>query len=1100
MNLVQNLMQKLFSVIFLLLLFQCGYGQRKISINYTTSVHVEPDPINKELFGIGFNVSEDGYVSRIRLLNRNNEWGDHFVKILESTKNQTSVLAGPFTWNFSSQIAGWIEYDFLTPVPVFKGKIYILSITEITDRKNSGSDLSGSIESNPNSRYSDKQNAGNPGKNPVYKRINSDDVLITAFPKLIPCIIGQSQTIDYNTRPNTLKELAPPTGGTGNYIYKWQSSLDSINWTYIDGANLVSYSPPSLTADTWYRLITSSGNFGSITSNSILVKVNPKLIAGIIGRNQTLCYNAKPAVLSQVSLPAGGTGTYIYQWQQSSDGNIWTDISGAKQVSYSPPLLNANTWYRLNVSSNYTVSSNAVLITIIPRLIPGTIGYDQTVCYGSEPDPLTTISNTSGGTGEYIYQWQNSTNNRNWTDISGAVFAAFSPPSLTTDTWFRLNVTSVCSATSNPVKISVHSQIILDQNNENITIENNTSAEFSFSVSGGRSPYKVTFTRNGVVQPPISEYKSGTDISTGVLTEGEFYYVLTSVTDEDGCEVEGPGTSITVTVLPEQVTLTNQALVIVNSSSSSYSDYVSYIKPYLDNFGIPYNVCNIRTDDLPSLSDYAVIIFGHKNVYSNGYPIRQLENAVRSGVGLYSFDPHLFDYSSGFNSLISQRSVSSDVINISNTSHFITQYHVPDAYNRTNNVVNLARDWSVVQSSNLVGGVTLAAMSSGNTTIPLLQISGFGNGRVVKWCGYDWVFENTLGPVYGMDDLIWRGIVWAARKPFAMQGIPPFITMRVDDTDGDGAGVIRNFEWIKICNEFGIIPWCGTFNSEIPTSYIPTLRSLINNNLASASPHAFGEDFIYFNHNKLPVFDAAANARKARDFYTQNGLKISKYFVPHFYEVSSDALPVIRAMGGEFIGIHMLPDHFYYSPTPWINCGPFRINRNGMSDSRLPVYYGGYVELNGIDFFNCLTEIRDDGGYEWYPDSNVTTTVARGVRHLRRALNSMVLASLFTHEYFFAPISTANWREIVGQITSAISGYDPEYRSMDYAVSYIRAKTNIRITNVTAGSDGIEISYAGFNDMATRCYLFTEHNYQIDYQFVTLPQINGSNSVTVANK
>ncbi len=71
---------------------------------------------------------------------------------------------------------------------------------------------------------------------------------------------------------------------------------------------------------------------------------------------------------------------------------------------------------------------------------------------------------------------------------------------------------------------------------------------------------------------------------------------------------------------------------------------------------------------------------------------------------------------------------------------------------------------------------------------------------------------------------------------------------------------------------------------------------------------------------------------------------------------------------------------------------------------------------------------------------------------------------------------------------------------MDYAVSYIRAKTNIKITNVTASSNDIEISYAGYNDMATKCYLFTGQNDQIDFRFVILPQISGSNSVTVANK
>jgi hypothetical protein len=391
-------------------------------------------------------------------------------------------------------------------------------------------------------------------------------------------------------------------------------------------------------------------------------------------------------------------------------------------------------------------------------------------------------------------------------------------------------------------------------------------------------------------------------------------------------------------------------------------------------------------------------------------------------------------------------------------------------------------------------------MSSGGQTISLLQVSNYGSGRIVKWCGYDWMFENYLGPVYGMDDLIWRGIVWAARKPFVMQGLPPMVTMRVDDVEGYNGGATDHFIWIQICNEFGIIPWCGTYYMNIRTSDIPILKGLTDNNLLTTSPHAInGFDFIYFNQNGLSSFDAAANVRDARNFYIQNGLKISKFVIPHYYEISSQALGELRAMGTEFIGIHMLPDNFYGAtpPTSWLNCGPYRINRNGNAQGDRPVYYAGYVNLSGYEFFNCIAEIRDDGGYEWFPDNTVTTTVARGIRHLRRSFDSMVLASLFTHEYYLEAITTTNWREIIRQITSNISGYNPEYRSMDYAVQYVRAKNNIKITDVVENSSNIEIYYSGSNDLDTKCYLFSEQNGQINYKLLGLPKINGSGMINV---
>ena len=567
-----------------------------------------------------------------------------------------------------------------------------------------------------------------------------------------------------------------------------------------------------------------------------------------------------------------------------------------------------------------------------------------------------------------------------------------------------------------------------------------------------------------------------------------------------GCAAQNLGTSIAVTVSDNQGTVlnSNKALVVVNSSSVNYPDYVNYINPYLDNFGIPYDLVDVSNTGLPSFTDYAIIIFGHKNVYTTGYPLTQLETSISGGVSLYSFDPHLFDYPSRFNTMTTQHSVNSNQINISNTTHYITQYHSPDIYNPANNVVNLLNDLSVIQNSSLTGGIDLATLSSNGQTISLLQVSNYGNGKVVRWNAYDWAFENILGPVYGMDDLIWRSIVWAARKPFVLQGLPPMVTMRVDDAFGSGGNVQDNFEWIQICNEFGIIPWIGTFNDWIPTSYIPTLKSLIDNNLATASPHAFGDAFIYFNHDALPTFDAAANVRLAGNFYKQNGLKISKYFIPHYYEISSTAFSEVRALGGEFIGTHMLPDNLYFGGTPWLHCGPYRINRDGPASNEIwPVYYAGYVNFSGFSFFNCIAEIRDDGTYEWYPTSDVASTAARGIRHLRRSFNSMALSALFTHEHYLSDISTANWREILRQITTSVSEFNPEYTSTDYAVQYIRAKSNIRITNVIETLTNIEISYSGNNDLDTKCYLFTEQNGQIAYRFVGLPQINGSNSIIV---
>ena len=54
----------------------------------------------------------------------------------------------------------------------------------------------------------------------------------------------------------------------------------------------------------------------------------------------------------------------------------------------------------------------------------------------------------------------------------------------------------------------------------------------------------------------------------------------------------------------------------------------------------------------------------------------------------------------------------------------------------------------------------------------------------MQFGSYDWILNSVKGPLYGLDDLFWRSMVWAARKPFVMQGMPPFVTMRMDDASG----------------------------------------------------------------------------------------------------------------------------------------------------------------------------------------------------------------------------------------------------------------------------------------------------------------------------
>ena len=232
--------------------------------------------------------------------------------------------------------------------------------------------------------------------------------------------IGSDQTICYSSSPSLLTTTLPASGGSNSFTYTWESSIDNSNWNSISGANGTSYQPVSLTAKTYYRKSVTD-LCGSGYTNSVTITIRPDVIVGSIGASQTICYNTSPSLLITDVAPTGGTGTFTWLWESSPNNSVWSPISGATNESFQPASLTSTTYYRRKVintcNSGYT---NTVVVTVRPDLVHGTISNNQTICYNATPSQLVTIALPAGGAGSFTYQWQNSTNNSSWNNITGA--------------------------------------------------------------------------------------------------------------------------------------------------------------------------------------------------------------------------------------------------------------------------------------------------------------------------------------------------------------------------------------------------------------------------------------------------------------------------------------------------------------------------------------------------------------------------------------------------------------------------------------------------------------------------------------------------------
>lgn len=524
------------------------------------------------------------------------------------------------------------------------------------------------------------------------------------------------------------------------------------------------------------------------------------------------------------------------------------------------------------------------------------------------------------------------------------------------------------------------------------------------------------------------------------------------------------------------------AVVLVNSAAADayQGDYVQNLKLLLDHYGIPYTVIDISTQPVPNtIGEYAVIVVAQHDLDLTGAYLDATEQAtiataVHAGTGLVSFDytlssatPHY-----GFVDAVFRfgydGATSGSGVTIPSNSHYITALH--------------SAGWSIGGGVTLPGitlptGATALATSGG---APYLSVTTYGAGRAVQFGSYD------PAPLYGMDDLFWRSAVWAARKPFVMQGMPPFVTMRVDDVQEP-----YPFDWVHLANEVGLKPWVGFNIGNISDADAADLSGLVNSGNATAAIHGQGNiSFFYGQSPSGGDFDPAtwqANFDWGTQWMKDHNIPFSKYILPQYYVFGTNnfsGTADVAKWGVEFLGTLMPPGQGYPGG-PVLPLGPF--DTYGVRGPNFTyadfMTITNHPELNG-KYFDCVTEIRSDQGYEWYPTvgspAAVASTIGHGTYELKMALDAMSLATLFTHGFSSIDVPAHqypdDYRAVFHGIMDNLRSYNMIPVTMDYACQYLRATKTGPIKSATydPATKLVTANFTGHTDMTTKFYVFTD--------------------------
>jgi gliding motility-associated-like protein len=248
----------------------------------------------------------------------------------------------------------------------------------------------------------------------------SDAVKLTLLPAIennIPMLVSGLQDTALCIGGTGRLTGSTPTGGNGiSYTYQWQASTNNQQWSAAGTGS--DFTPPPLSQTTWFRRTVVSEACEDTSATAIKVTVWQPIAGNTIPAATETCAGYAPQPLAG-GTPTGGNGTYLYRWEQSSDGGAtWAAAQGENSDpsgAYQPPVLNAPMKYRRTVMSGtascYTDISNTADITLYPAPSsaidagPDTLLYSFDRYYPMQALPLYTYEtgqwSTLAGSGSF---------------------------------------------------------------------------------------------------------------------------------------------------------------------------------------------------------------------------------------------------------------------------------------------------------------------------------------------------------------------------------------------------------------------------------------------------------------------------------------------------------------------------------------------------------------------------------------------------------------------------------------------------------------------------------------------------------------------------
>jgi hypothetical protein len=572
------------------------------------------------------------------------------------------------------------------------------------------------------------------------------------------------------------------------------------------------------------------------------------------------------------------------------------------------------------------------------------------------------------------------------------------------------------------------------------------------------------------------------------------------------------------------------AVLVNGSNTQGYStnpnspgEFQRYPERYLEHLQIPYEIINVASASPPSnLAQRHLIIAGHKGLNLSTAWRNAIVGAVNGGSGFINLDwdsqigtrSHIQSIFGATGSTVGGPATSivvpESVVPGGSDPHYIAglqrrflntppgDLEYPFHYDSNGELQSIAPTLLINNS-----GTVIARAG----TDPLIIAISYGSGRAVYFGTLEYLKADRFGFLQGIDDLFWRSLVWAAKKPFMLRGYPRLWSVQMDDTQEGWASRVRDLYEPSIT---GNVKPDGRGGPWKVTGYVYTIQSLppgsadrasaiadINADRLHVSPHATStipDGDIYWNGsigqltdqqwlNILSNLSSWRQGQGSADSIPQ----FSASMVPHFWNLSNNTgYDMWHTLGFRYVTSLQKPGYqirtsdpvdinaFQERPTArpfWLYEKPPK----GSRDESEPLFFaddlqvGSRAGLPAQTMFLFATQVQPSGAGRpdlTFPSTDNSWTIAESLdqfkRHTWRFWSSMAPIQIFTHDASNYRVSTVTERRaLISQLSSWLNNEGVIHVFMEDMGDYIYARTKSTLTSALLSSGNIILNFSG---------------------------------------